>query len=405
MAIVWTPDATKVEDADLIARAEAMTYEGRAPLSETSISLLGDISRQILASPVARAQPQYVALGYWLRPASLKRLCDGFRGDLERPGFVAAPRGVALHLPPTNVDTIFVYSWALSLLAGNCNIVRMPTNADAGTEWLVKLIAGAIENAGESDRHIFCQLPQSGALNDAVSACCDLRMIWGGDEKVAAVNLTPIRPDGLSIGFPDRKSISVIAANAYRAADAATRDALAGQFFNDIYWFDQMGCGSPRILFWLGQPEDLADDLFVRLDAELSRRSYAPETGVSIGKFALLNDLLAEGVGHAAQRYSAGLDIIDTHDPSAAMSRTHGGGFLAQTVVDNVSQIAACVTRKVQTIGYFGLDKGKLQELAHGIAGRGGYRIVPIGQALQFDSTWDGVPLLAHMTRRIQLID
>ena len=55
----------------------------------------------------------------------------------------------------------------------------------------------------------------------------------------------------------------------------------------------------------------------------------------------------------------------------------------------------------VQTITHSGLTNAELELLANGIAGRGGYRIVPIGQALQFDTTWDGIELYEHMTRKI----
>ena len=39
------------------------------------------------------------------------------------------PRGLVFHVPPANVDTIFVYSWALSALAGNPNVVRISSRS------------------------------------------------------------------------------------------------------------------------------------------------------------------------------------------------------------------------------------------------------------------------------------
>jgi len=38
---------------------------------------------------------------------------------------LARPRGLVFHLPPQNVETVFLYSWALSSLCGNRNIVRV----------------------------------------------------------------------------------------------------------------------------------------------------------------------------------------------------------------------------------------------------------------------------------------
>ncbi|MFC6804089.1 acyl-CoA reductase [Deinococcus caeni] len=35
------------------------------------------------------------------------------------------PRGLVFHVPPANVDTIFIYSWLMSVLAGNRNVIRL----------------------------------------------------------------------------------------------------------------------------------------------------------------------------------------------------------------------------------------------------------------------------------------
>lgn len=400
---LWTPIPQAVDDTELLRRVEALTFSGRAPLAQQSLDLLGAISKAIFASPLARSQPQYAALAYWLRPAAIERLCEELRQRFERGTFIPAPRGIALHLPPTNVDTIFVYSWAVSVLAGNCNIVRLPSDLSKGTAWLAGLIATAIAEAGEEDRHLFCQMPQDGHLIADISRHCDLRMIWGGDAKVDMVSRTPIRPDGLSIGFPDRKSLAVVRTDAYRAADEARRDALVAQLFNDIYWFNQMGCGSPRLLYWVGEPDELAGDLYRRLARHVAEKGHLTETGIAIGKFAAVNDLLAEGIGVEAQRFSNALHIVTSERPAAMLHQSQGGGLLGQAIVPSLVAIAADIGRKVQTIGYFGFDKDELEAFARAIAGRGGYRVVPIGQALQFDILWDGIDLLDQMTRRIAI--
>lgn len=401
MATLWAPKPQHIEDAVLAERVEAMTFEGRLPLSEESVALLATISKAILASPFARSQPQYVALGYWLRPAALERMCQSLRSRMAQDHNILVPRGIALHLPPTNVDTIFVYSWAISVLAGNCNIVRLPSEVDAGTGWLAEMIAEVIAKAGEDKRQLFCQLPQNSGVIEDISAHCDLRMIWGGDAKVKSVSRVSIRPDGLSIGFPDRKSLAVIKSDAYRSAEESERDALSAKFFNDVYWFNQMGCGSPRIIYWVGEPEELVDDFYSRLDRQVALKVHKTETGIAIEKFAFLNDMLAAGVAQSAKAYSNALHVIETDQPIASFEKSGGGGMLAQTVVASIADIAPDVTRKIQTIGYFGFNETELRALAHTIASRGGYRIVPIGQALQFDIIWDGIDLIQQLTRTI----
>jgi hypothetical protein len=400
MALIWSPTVETISDEALIARTAAMTYENRKPLQASLLAMLGGLSQHILNDSAARRLPQYVALAFWLRPAALTRLAEDM-ARYDQPIFVRTPRGVALHLPPTNVDTIFVYSWAMSVLAGNANVVRLPSKLSHDTRWLVETVTHVISEHGESKRHIFCHYDYGGETERALASNADLRMIWGGDAKVHAASLTSIRPDGLSIGFPDRQSIAIISTDAYANASETDRNALAANFFNDVFWFDQMGCGSPRLLVWLKEPHDLADDLYTRLNAEIARRSYGVETGVAISKFGLANDLLAEGLAGRYRHYDNALDINRVNDPAAALCRTHGGGFIHDWVTDALEPIAKIVTRKVQTLTHFGLSPNQVTQLAQRISGRGGYRIVPIGQALQFEPTWDGVNLFEHMTRRI----
>lgn len=388
----------------MLTKVEAMAFSGRAPFAEESVELLSRISQAILQSPEGRKHPQYVALGYWLRKSSLTRMASLLRDRLTAHNSILTSRGIALHLPPTNVDTIFVYSWAVSVLAGNCNIVRLPSDLASHTEWLVKIVVSVINANGEQDRQYFCNYPHTGEFNEALSSGCDLRLIWGGDEKTKAVSKTPIRPDGLSLGFPDRKSFALIDTASYRLASELERDNIATGLFNDIYWFDQMGCGSPKLLFWVEEPGHLAEDLYRRVVSQVGARKHHIEVGIAISKFAHVNSALASGFAQKGKRFGNALTIMETDDPSSAVNIPFGGGLLAQMTLNVVEDIQHFIDRRTQTISYFGFDRKNLTKLAIILSNRGGYRIVPVGQALQFDVVWDGVELLSHMTRRVVIL-
>lgn len=400
MAALWQPGRTLVPSDEIVKRAAAMSRQSHRPLSDGLLAMLSDISRTILKDPVSRRVPQYVALAFWLRSASLSRLKDEFVAH-SKSGAQRVARGVALHLPPTNVDTIFVYSWALSVMAGNANIVRLAESLSADTDWLVSTIAQIVAQHGAADSQIFCTYPYGGEIERALSAQCDLRMIWGGDKKVAAVSATPIRPDGLSIGFPDRRSLAIISIAAYTSADDSARDALAVHFFNDLFWFDQMGCGSPRLLIWVGDNPLDTEDFYTRLGKVVTARHFQVETGVAIGKFAYGNDLLAEGISDKLKVYSNEFSVCRVTSPKEALLRTQGGGFLGEWHVQDILEIPPIVSRVVQTITHFGFSLDEVSLLSAEIAGCGGYRLVPMGEALQFDTTWDGVDLFEHMTRNV----
>jgi len=400
--VIWEPEKTTADDTTLLERIAAMSFAGREPFAPPLMEMLGAISQTLLNAPLARRAPQYVALGYWLRPAAIKRMRDQLLIRAQKGSFLLTPRGIALHLPPSNVDTIFVYSWSLSVLAGNANVVRLAATLSSDVQWLVGLVAKIVEEYGEAERQLFCSYPYGGEFEWSVSRHCDLRMIWGGDAKVDAVSRTPIRPDGLSIGFPDRKSLAMICVASYAASTEEQRDELAARLYNDIYWFDQMGCSSPRVIVWVGERlKALSIDLQGRLIKVIRAKNYSVETGVAMGKFSLANDLLAEAHADRIRPVSNELCLVEVVNAGECLERTHGGGFLGEVFLSDITEVASFVTRKVQTVTHFGFDVDQLNRLASSIMSRGGYRIVPIGQALQFDADWDGVALFTHMTRRI----
>lgn len=403
MIRLWSPRSLMIADEAFLQQVAALEQRAAPPFDDARLDVIADISRLILADPIGTAQPQFVALAYWMRRSALVRMKAHWQERHVDPDALPVARGVALHLPPTNVDTIFVYSWVLSFLAGNTNIVRLPSQRSETVEWLIAIIVDALHAAGMGAEHLFCAFDHDGDTLPRISQYCDLRLIWGGDAKVNAVSRFPLRPDGLSIGFPDRSSATMIASAAYLASDDAQRDALAVSLFNDVFWFDQMGCGSPRVIFWVdGDGRHGMADLAMRLDRVARQRGYVGEPAVAIAKMVSSYGMLADGSARQVHHYSNALDVVYSDMADDAMRPAkQGGGLLTSVTVGNIVDIAAWVGRDVQTITHHGLSREELTRFAKRIGTRGGYRLVPVGMALAFGETWDGVPLLTHMTRRI----
>ena len=116
---------------------------------------------------------------------------------------LARPRGLVFHLPPQNVETVFLYSWALAYLAGNANIVRLPQAISARMRAIVDLFLERLEAQGDESQ-LFVHYPSQGDLGAKISARSDARVVWGGDAKVALFAPLPLRGGGKSIWFGDR---------------------------------------------------------------------------------------------------------------------------------------------------------------------------------------------------------
>jgi hypothetical protein len=306
------------------------------------------------------------------------------------------------------VDTVFVYSWLMAVLTGNRNIVRISARSAPQTGIICRLFRATLAESGEAVRGntAMIQYGHEREVTVALSAVADVRIIWGGDATVETVRLAPLAPHAKELTFPDRYSFAAIHAGAYLNLDAAGRAAAAEAFFNDTYWFDQMACSSPRLVIWCGQREqcDSAAEIFwEQLREHLGRKGYHLETGTRLSQFTFAcRAVLDQGVC-SYDRLADGLTLLRL-ETLAALTREHpGGGLLFQYGVPALSQIAAFVQRRDQTMTYLGFDQDELRRLACLLNGRGVDRMVPLGQALSFDYHWDGYNLLQELTRHVYI--
>ena len=126
------PVGGPITAADLVGAVRAEPDGGYLRVGdERVVEFLVAFARRLLRPAVARRHPELASLGFFLRRGEIGR---ALRRVADEPGQLRFPRGLVFHVPPANVDTIFVYSWALSALAGNPNIVRVsPRSAGAAT--------------------------------------------------------------------------------------------------------------------------------------------------------------------------------------------------------------------------------------------------------------------------------
>lgn len=400
--------------AQMLAELSAIKAPAQKPFSAPLLNTLSQLSQACLETPLRHNYPQLTALGFWLRAANIKRKKQSFESSIaarneKRKSYIATSRGFAFHLPPANVDTLFIYSWALSFLSANANVVRLPTELNDVGRWLLSTLTDILDKNGFADSNKFVNFPTSSSLLKDISALSDLRLIWGGDAKVASVSAHSIRLDGLTLGFPNRQSFAVIGVDYYRSLEAGKRDALCSQFYNDAFWFDQMGCGSPRAVVWYSGTDtvpakDAMGDFYDRLMKVIKAKGYSVETATFMTKFGNANFAAAQDIDIDATFYANELTVLAQNKVTDnLLEDACGGGYFTNIICENLNNISSLFSRKLQTVTHFGLEQSEVETLATLSNEPGGYRFVPIGQALNFDDTWDGIDLLSHMTRQTTL--
>ncbi|HVW10529.1 MAG TPA: acyl-CoA reductase [Bryobacteraceae bacterium] len=397
------PAPARVELEQVLAELTAPGAPSK-PFHHEIIAFCADFSRRIFRDEHAGRYPELQALAFWMRKAELARLAVEFE-QLQKTGAILLPRGLVFHVPPANVDTIFIYSWLVSVLTGNRNIIRLSPRAAEQTTIICRVFNEAMASAPESLRHNTAMLRygHEREITEAISARADVRILWGGDASVNALRSIPLPPHAKELTFSDRFSFAAIRAARYLASDSARRKQLAADFFNDVFWFDQMACSSPRLLVWVGTAEEsnAASENFLRLvQGHAQHRAYRvqPQTRLSRFSFACRAVMDGRATGYRDLGEFVLLDVGTVRD----FDRGHcGGGLLFQTRIEALAELEPFISRRDQTMTHFGFDTSELTEFAMRLNGLD--RIVPVGQALNFNRFWDGYDLLQELTRHVSI--
>jgi len=388
--------------SDLQSVVSERTSHVQAPFTDQTMDFLNSVSRRLFA--VARTEPALAPLAFFLRRANLHALAERARARAGERA-VLVPQGVVFHVPPTNVDTLFLYTLGISMLAGNANIVRISPNAGPATARVLEHLIAALAEAPDAGAGLtILRFGHEDDVLDLCSSFADVRMVWGGDAAIRSIRRSPLLPRAKELAFPDRVSLAAVDAPSWVSADADTRRVLVEGLYNDVYWFDQMACSSPAQLVLIGDPAaagQAAVEIFTALGTMADDR-YAQVDGQAINKMVSL----VSGLDSVLSRFtwvSNSLVTVEADGLDAAVGFRPGGGFLSVQRVEVLTDIVPQLTRRVQTLSTFGFGRAALTEFATAANGRGVDRIVEIGHALDFDAVWDGKDLVAECLRLVTI--
>ncbi len=378
------------------------------PFQDVLMQFCEQLSERLFSNAASQRHPECVALAFWLRRSHLEELKAAFQ-SYERPQQRLVPRGAVFHIAPANVETMFVYSWILSLLVGNANIVRLPSKQSPALNLLFKDIQKTLDDPRFEDiKATTCLLSYGHEENitAAISESVDVRILWGGDATINKLRQYPLQPSAKELTFADRFAYSAIYAAMYLKADEREKMNIVRLFYNDMYWYDQQACSSPRAIFWCGSKVEIAaasEEFYRQMHRLVQEKKYVIPLSAALQKETNIYNQAVNLPFKKIQRFSNELAIIelDAFDPKCRLY--NGWGLLYHAGISALSDLAPYVSSKDQTLTYYGWTYDELAQFAEQINGQGLDRIVPIGQALNFDYLWDGYNLLLELTKSIKI--
>lgn len=376
--------------------------------AERRYDALRQLSLAILKHPQLRADGPSVALAYWLRTANLKQITHAASSRFAAmPNTLVRARGLVFHIAPSNIDTLFLYSWALAFLCGNASILRVSSEAGKVLPALLECFNAVLaEYDGFSKENIILTYPHDDALTARLSAACTHRVIWGGDETIRRIRAVPLNPHASERAFASKYSLALIHAERFLQATEAQQRAVVSAFRADVFAFDQMACSSPHQLAWLSPEEPPYAEAMARFEACLADAfNQQPEPSNDAAALRRLNFAFNMAASDAA-RFTPGTPgytaMYLKHSQSGAATYC-GGGLFGVYRITRLDDLARGIGLAGQTLTYWGFKPDELRQLAPALADCGLDRIVPFGQALDFDAVWDSYSLLDDFVSLVTL--
>ena len=378
------------------------------PFSSEILDFLNEFSKKLLKSNISNEYPELIVLGFWLRKSNIQKITSNFKNENKNKIFL--PRGLVFQIPPSNVNSILIYTWTLSLLAGNKNITRISNTKSPQLNLICKIIYELFKENRWLDiasRNKFISYEYDAEINEYLSFASDLRAVWGGDKTVEKFKNFQLNIHASEINFPDKISFCIINANEYCNLEEQKSFEIAEKFMNDAYWFNQMACSSPRFLFWLSDNEKYkksSDIFWDKLSFLLNQSNKELEVIDSINKKVASDRIAIEMNNYKIFDYSNRLVTrVFLENLLIKEELMPGAGFFYECKISSLDEILPLLNRKIQTISYFGISNLEWKDFLQKNKPKGIDRVVPIGNALDFDTVWDGIDLIKSFSREISI--
>lgn len=379
------------------------------PFDQRAIDFIAALSQKILITPRIREFPELAALGHWFRKARLLKMAQSYRkGDR---GSTQIGRGLVFHVAPSNVDSVFMYSWLISLLAGNTNLVRVSQKGGPQQDFLLEVLGELARLTEYKDvlaRFVLLTYPHNDQITAQISEACMVRVIWGGDTTIRAIRALPLRPMATELCFADRFSaVALSAVEVIKADDAGFKKLIQG-FYNDTFWFAQQACSSPRMVLWVGSEldVDLAKKRFwIALIREVQERNAENAPSMVMARIGAAFEFASYGLAGLSNQASLADFPLQMEVAPTSLSKVReihcGNGLFVQMRVEALSELGQMLSDKDQTLAVYGFGEQEYLDLISTLPQRALDRIVPVGSALAFDPVWDGQNLITSFTRLI----
>ncbi len=372
-----------------------------APFNELSCCFCEELSRELMK---IKGRPDIMTLAFWCRKAHIYQMKEQYAKEELRLG-----RGIVFHLAPSNVPINFIFSFLFGVLAGNSNIVRVPSKSHEQ----IDLICMAINKVLMQEKYknikeqtAFVRYDHDEELNTFFMKNSDAHMIWGGNATIAKMKKYPTKPRCNQVMFANRYSFSIINSDEILKLSEKELLQLAKNFYNDTYIMDQNGCSSPQLIVWVGNLKQGGKRRFWDAIYRCVKKDYKLEAMMVMDKYTqLCQELISLSSIKEIQVKDNWVYRIQLKELDQMIHERRGkSGYFYEYDARNIEEIGQMINETYQTVTYFGIDKQEIIQVIKKQNLIGIDRIVPVGIALAMENIWDGYDLINELSRRLMAL-
>tara|TARA_B110000003_G_C16638254_1_gene529190 strand:+ start:794 stop:1996 length:1203 start_codon:yes stop_codon:yes gene_type:complete len=364
-----------------------------------TIEFLDEISKEVLKKKENLSFQDLAAFAFWIRKKNILKLSDHYVLKDRMVGY-----GLALHISPSNVPMNFAYSLVFGLLSGNNNILRLPSKKFIQTNILCNIIKKILKKKKYktlSKKICIIKYKKSEEISSYFSKIADIRIIWGGDNTVSQFKKYETSVRCIDLTFPDRYSLSILGSDKLMKLTNQEFNRIVDRFYNDTYIMDQKGCSSPQAIVWQGTKKKQAKLKFYETLSKIASKRYDQSLAAVNEKISNLSIIAAKSKNNFKTQF-ANFNLVtikpSKFDSEIEKIRSYNGTFVEMDL-ENFKDIKKIISKKCQTITYYGIENSKFKNTIINSGFLGIDRIVPVGRALDMSLIWDGKDLIHSLSR------
>lgn len=371
------------------------------PYSEKVCTFLTVLSDILMKDIETRKYSDIVSFAFWCRKANI----IGKKNEWNKRGEKRLGRGLVFHIAPSNIPINFAFTYIFSLLAGNANIVRVPSKEFPQVTLMCQIMKELLEEYPEiNSRTAFVQYPSNDEITEQFSREADVRVVWGGDNTITKIRAYPAKPKCIDLVFADRYSICILDGQVIEEEDNIGLKKLAENFYNDTYLIDQNACSSPQVIFWKNTSDE-AKKRFWEAIFEYSKPKYKLQEASCVDKYM---KLCQDAINIPELKKKNQIENLIYHIeleklPLNITSLRGSCGYFYEYNLNRYEELLPILTEKFQTITYYGVDAVEIQKFLIENHVKGIDRIVPVGKSLDIDVIWDGYDIISMLSRIIEV--